>query len=386
MAKHVRITATILAVSVAVILIAHAFSTSPKPTAILRVVDAAGHPVSGATISREGLRPKTGVYGGIWYPWISSRNGVPNPPVVTDTNGEAQIEYPKYVFEKIETSVVCLSVDHPDFVSQRPERAVDTSLPINASMRDHLAQVASRIYKSRSLYSQLDPIVLKKGGILKISVPPESIILADAPLWGQVSHGTYSRSFWVHPSPGMVSTRYLTEGTQSVRIVQFDPNGKIGFSEVTNIFAKPGVEIEKTLQLQRGPALRGKLDNTVPRPVSEGRVIVNILPFGYQTYNDPPQWHSWTAVRPDGSFEFVSLPPGNLEIAAICQGFISINGSGKFKMRYPQQHTLGTNDLEVVIDMEPTSVLEVTVIDQRGFPLPDARVETLPYLRWAEWT
>src|SRR5436309_673563 len=140
-------------------------------------------------------------------------------------------------------------------------------------MRDRLSDFAGRFFKNQLLMARPDPIVLKKGGILKITVPAESRIAPDAALWGQVSKWNYDTSFWIHPGPGMVATRRLAEGTQAVRVVQFDPQGAIWFSEVTNVLAKTGEEVERTLRLQRGPAVRGKIDDAVPRPVMNGRVI-----------------------------------------------------------------------------------------------------------------
>jgi hypothetical protein len=382
MAKVVRLAAAGVAVGlVAVVAVKLFFAKPSAPVAVLRVVDAAGQPVPGATIKREGMRTKPGAYRSGWYGW----RGVENALVVTDVNGEAEIEYPEYVFEKVETGVVCLAVEHPDFVSQRAERDVDTSLPENAPKRDQLTHLVRRVVK-KQLSARPDPIVLKKGGILKITVPPEFRVAADAPLFGQVSKGNYDTSFWIHPGPGMLATRRLAEGTQAVRVAQFDARGAGWFSEVTNVVSEAGKTVELTLHLKRGAAVRGKLDETVPRPVMNGRVIVNILPTGLTGESGAPHWHSWTAVRADGSFEFASLPSGDLEIAAICQGFISTNGAGKFRTHYPQDHALGTNDLETVIGMEATARLEALVVDQKEQPVVNAKVSAWPNLRWGEWS
>jgi hypothetical protein len=91
-------------------------------------------------------------------------------------------------------------------------------------------------------------------------------------------------------------------------------------------------------------------------------------------------------VQADGSFAISSLPEGDLEITALCDGFVSTNGPGQFHMRYPQRHLLGTNDLEIIIGMEPTARLEVTVTDDHGQPLKDARVMTWPNVRYGEWS
>src|SRR5207244_11842870 len=101
---------------------------------------------------------------------------------------------------------------------------------------------------------------------------------------------------------------------------------------VTNVVGKAGETTAISLELKRGAAVRGRLDESVPRPVVNGRVIATVFPIGFSPEKNPPQWHTWTVARPDGRFEFASLPAGDLEIAAICQGFISANGHGKFEM------------------------------------------------------
>jgi hypothetical protein len=304
---------------------------------------------------------------------------------MTDGNGEVRIEYPKYVFEEVETGVVCLAVEHPDFVSDRPERVVDASLPAGAPLRDRLRDWVGRIIRRQPLTANPDPIILKKGAILKIDVPPESRIAPDAPLWGQVSRWNYDTSFWVHPGPGLLATRRLAEGTQAVQVAQFSANGVIWFSDVTNVLTKSGEASELSLQLKRGPTVRGRLDEIVPRPVVNGRVIVTVWPPTISAEKDPPHWHSWTPVREDGAFEFASLPPGNLEIAAICLGYINTNGSGRFNMHYPQKHIIDSDDLNIVIGMQPTVRLEVAVVDEKGKPVPGAGVSAWPNLRWGEW-
>jgi len=55
-------------------------------------------------------------------------------------------------------------------------------------------------------------------------------------------------------------------------------------------------------------------------------------------------------------------------------------------MHYPQKRSLGTNDLALVIGMEPTARLEVNVTDEAGHPLKDVRVMTWPNVRYGEWS
>jgi hypothetical protein len=48
------------------------------------------------------------------------------------------------------------------------------------------------------------------------------------------------------------------------------------------------------------------------------------------------------------------LPKGDLEIVALCNGFVSTNGPGQFQMRYPQRHSLGTNNLAITVGKRPS--------------------------------
>jgi len=121
--------------------------------------------------------------------------------------------------------------------------------------------------------------------------------------------------------------------------------------------------------------------------VRNGRVIAHVWPDGQQPANSPPDWHAWTEVRPDGSFELHGLPEGQLELVAVCDGFVSTNGPGQFPtMHYPQKFSLSTGDLDVVLGMEPTASLEVMVQDDHGKPLKGAEVLCSPNVRYGEWS
>jgi hypothetical protein len=54
-------------------------------------------------------------------------------------------------------------------------------------------------------------------------------------------------------------------------------------------------------------------------------------------------------------------------------------------MRYPQKHSLGTNDLTITIGMEPTARLEIRATDPAGAPIQGAHVFAWPNVRYGEW-
>ncbi len=269
--------------------------SAPKhPLALVRVVDAAGQPVAGAVVTPEGLRTKPGPYSSGWYSWPTGMpDSVPNPPVTTDKNGWASIPYPKFVFERLETGTLCLGVSHPDFVADRPERTVATLPPGGAPLGVWANYVWGRI-QHKALAVHTDPIILKQGAILKLSVRPHSPTPGDTPLFAQVTSPASSETnFWLHPEPGTLLTRRLGTGAQMVRAIQFDAGGKAWFSDTISFTATAGQTNEVVVDLTPGITLRGRLDGTVPRPVKNGRVIVQVTPPGLTMPQSPPEWHSW---------------------------------------------------------------------------------------------
>ena len=370
--------AFLIAVAGMVLLLAFMMFSAPKsPVALIRVVDAAGNPIAGAVITPDGLRPKPGPYSSGHHGWHADRIGVPNDPVSTDKNGYGRVPYPKYVYERIETGEISFSVNHPDFVPDRPFRAVSISLPAGAPWREWAKHAWGRI-RHKALIVRPDPVVLQRGATLKMSIRSGPAGCRDRPLFAQVSNGwARETNFWIRPEPGVIVTRRLAAGTQAVRAVWFDANDSAWFSDVVRVAAVAGRTNELSVDLQSGIAVRGQLDASVPRPIKNGRVVAHVWPQAHKAEDSPPQWHAWTAIREDGSFEIASLPQGVLELVALCQGFVSTN--------YPQKYPVVTNDITVTIGMEPTARLEIRVTDDRGNPLKDARVMTWPNVRYGKW-
>lgn len=355
--------------------------TPAPPVAFVRVWDVLGKPVSGAVVRVQGLRTKPGPYQGNWYVCSEPFTAV----VTTDDAGVARMPYPRNVFEKIETGTLCLSVDHPDFVPDFPERVVASALPAGAPFRERLGELWDRI-RRRSVITRPDPVVLKAGAPLFLNATsgpvadPTRLFVITSRL------DPWDSNSWVRPGPGVIGTHRLAPGKPMLQVVQLDSNGAPWFSETVLMDAVADRTNQVSVGLYRGSTVRGTLDSAVPRPVRRGRVVAQVWPVGLRPEDLPPSWHAWSPVDADGSFQLAGLPAGNLEIVALCEGFVSTNGPGKFSMRYPQVHALGREDLSIVVGMEPTARLAVHVTDERGNPIREARVAAWPNVRYGEWS
>jgi len=354
------------------------------PTAMIRVVDATGHPVFGAVILSQGLRPKPGPYQGGWYAWSAPFHKVTNATLVTDAEGWARLRYPKYVFERIETGTLCLTVHHADYVSQRPERVVATAPPAGAPWLEVASYWMETLFHRRS--ARIDPIVMEQGGALTVTVPDDPDRPSHARMFVQVSQEVaLDTSFWRHLGPRTFATHRLSPGMHTVRALLLNGDGAAWFSGVEEVHTKRGETNHLELVVRPGVTVRGELDASVPRPLTRGRVVAHVWPVGCKPSEDPPVWHGWTAVNEDGSFVIPHLPTGNLELVAMCDGFVSVNGPGTSTQRRPQVFDLGQSGLEVSIPMEATARLEVRVSDEHGRPLSGVAVSTWPNIRYGDW-
>jgi hypothetical protein len=363
------------------------FASGREPIAIVKVEDVTGKPIADATITPDGLRPKQG---GGHYAW-TDRVGVKPLPVKTDARGLARVPYPTHVVEHLETGEISFRVDHPDFVSDRPFRVVAATLPRNARFKDKARfwfEIVTAVFSKKRISFKPDPVILQRGAILKISgyTEQQPIVKSIHPqvssIWGS------ERDYWSEAGDGALMTRRLPSGSISVRLIHLSEPGRFWFSEATALQTVAGVTNEVRLQLRPGSRLQGKLDDSVPRPVTNGRVALTVFSddgLG-RTGFDRLAWRTSRKIASDGTFVFEWLPPGEVEMIGLCDGFVSQNGPVKRQtsVRTPQHFALGTNDAEVILLMEPAAECEVTVVDDKDQPLAGAAAMFWPNIIWAE--
>ncbi len=247
----------------------------------------------------------------------------------------------------------------------------------------------------------------ESGSILRKAVP----LLVDHRVWGREfqpqDDGTYK-------SPTVDMQRRL------MRVVSSQENGPMLFSELVDVStAKADDDGVLELVLRPGTKLVGRLDDAVPRPISEGYVQLMVvegpdhrLPIRMRDDNresrasrlQPWTWEDSTAVRPDGTFTFESVPAGGIaQIHVVVDGFMSINPpledlaaslqalgmadentlealkeSADSRPMWPHFVTLDQSIVETVVHCGPTASCDFRILDPAGNPVPDATVSFSP--------
>lgn len=345
----------------------------PRVKIRVKVLDPDGEPVEGAQVTPFGLRSRSEP--GSHWSWIEKFHG-PLPKARTNAQGIAELSYPKFVTEKLETGQVTLVVDHEDYVVFSDDRSVD----------DELAEIKL------------------KGGyrIATTAINSESKAAIKTDLYAAMGGDWGSR--WKVRKGGILTSQVFDRTQAAMRVIHLPADGPVLFSDLQMIVPEEGQNrvFLRNVELKPGTVVTGTLDKSVPRPVKNGKVILVVVVPGLPSPNADswngrgPSWN-WSAsakVKADGSFRFDSLPRGDVaQMIAVCDGWVSKLPDGpklkkKFPdlvtrnispgMRWPQLFKLAGDEIEPTIAMEPTVSCEVLVQDPDGNPLPDAQVVMWP--------
>ena len=339
---------------------------------LIQVQDADGHPLAGASVHPFGFRVK-GPRNVDAYGWITNHFGTPET-VFTDTDGKAWLKYPVMGFpdEKLETADLSLTVNHPDYCP-----AISDSFHVNGSN---------------------DPVRLTPGMELAVSgfYGPDHQPITN--LIANLSQEAVSSDRWIKTAKG-ISFHQLSVGGHLIQLMGQLPSGELMYSDSLPFTAVPGQSCHFNLEMKPGVRLEGRLDASVPRPVTNGRVLITVRPPQIHAYLDPKDaaaliekygyfhlWHSYRPIAADGSFVFESIPPGEVDVVVLGDGFASKsttnmhNGKtvhpGLFGVPQPFPLTAPVTRIEIVT--EPTATLEVNVQTSQGMPIKDAEARVNP--------
>lgn len=181
-------------------------------------------------------------------------------------------------------------------------------------------------------------------------------------------------------------------------------NGKATyqFSDFIDVSNPPRVNSEGTMvvTLRPGVRFRGRLDDSVPRPIRFGFVELCVTEtLDVQDLVKLSRWRDVADIQPDGSFEFPSIPRGShAQILALTDGYISeaqsdeetreiLLGAGVPDDSVDQQLWLvadawqprlysidSMETVDVEIPCRPTAAVDVKVINPLGEPIQGAKV------------
>lgn len=349
-------------------------SQKPEPEMVvaqLRIVSPEGEPVEGATVYPSGLR--SDMDPGSHYGWRVGEYGS-IPRVKTDENGLAEVSYPKFILEKLKTSQVTWSADHSGFVIFREDRPTGedpTEIELKHGFRIALTAVDGRT--GERIKDEFFPVMAGNGW---------------EPGWTVKKGIAVSRVFGLRQ--------------KMLRVVHLPQNGPAMFSDLIDVPVgeEQGRVFMKGVKLLPGVRVAGKLSEDVPRPIVNGTVNAIALDVSKeQGANHPLRWVWWatTKIEEDGSFVFEALPPNcNLQMIPICEGWIGAKPSEELakamfakkgviygnQITQPQLVRIEQQDLNPILEMVPSSRLEVLVTDPDGNPLSDCVIAMWPNQAW----
>lgn len=346
-------------------------TNKPEPellTCRVLVVDPDGNPVQEATVYCTGMR--TRIEPGSHWGWSLESHG-PLPKLKTGEDGIAEMPYPKYVAEKLETGKMTWTVEHPDFVAFRQDRSVDDDpAEITLSRGFRIAVTAVNGETGEKIKNDLYAVI---GG---------------------------PRADWKLAKSGMLVSPMFAKKNTTMRICQLVDGQQTLFSESIKI--EPGDRsrvLLKNLKLSVGTRVEGKLDESVERPVTNGHVSVVIVrkmqENDWQTRWD---WYDKTPILEDGSFVFESLPSDEvLQMIPVCDGWVPSKPTKESVLQHfpnevqrlemhnrvlPQLIELHGEKVTAKLMMKKSTSVQVTVKGPAGDPLLGANVSMWPNQIW----
>ena len=365
---------------------------------IVEVQDENGKPIEGAQITPFGFRVK-GLHSPDAYGWRTNVFG-PKETAITGPDGKAYLKYAVMGIpqEKEFTGALMFSVTHPDYstVTIQDYPVDQTNAPIRIVRGATL--IVSGYYGGRRV-ADLVPNLADDG-----VGPDDWQKQADCIL---VCHKVSPGGHLIQLMGRLPSGEIVYSGRALVTVTpgsahQVMLKMKSGASGSASVMGKNGETGRLTFDMKPGIRLEGRLDDSVPRPVKNGRVMISIRPPEYPATNviedfydlDAKNggrnfWHSYRPINADGTFVFESVPPGEADVAVVGDGFATksegqlynrVNGVLKKSpgLTIPQSFPLTAPVTQITVQTEPTATLEFTATSKKGQPIQDVWVGMFP--------
>jgi hypothetical protein len=350
-------------------------ATSKSKKVLVVVEDEDGRPIEGATIDPHGFRVKGRheADANNWHSWEKTPT-----KAITDRDGKAYLRYPVVAIpeEKELTEQLIFWVFHPEF--------------------------ATVTIQNFSVDGTEKPIRMKRGIPLEVSgyfgIDHQPVPDLVPSVNGSASGEETRPDDWQKKGNGVFAFQKLSLGGHLLQLMGRLPSGEIVYSESLAFSAEKGKSYSFALEMKPGIRLEGRLDDKVPRPVKNGRVLINVRPkefppllvpeeLGdlYEKYGYIRFWKSYRPIAEDGTFLFESIPPGELDVVVHGDGFVS-KSIGQVKNRInselvpgpsigiPQPFPLVAPVTRIEVVTEPTATFELTTRTKSGKPVEGVTV------------
>ena len=315
----------------------------------IHVVDERGRDVAGATVTPQSMRVQDR-----WYEDCSWPDQLGGPIAsISNQTGMACLLYPRCTTGERCISEITFRVDHAEFCRKSACCLLDRADVTTVTLQ-------------RGVPVQLN---VRLGGK---RVRPEEVYVVVGGSGGWRTSG----DIWQSTTSGELTTSRLPPGRHHLMVIHVSPDGVRGFSPSVVIDVSNDQKVERDLQLKPGVSVTGVLDETVPRPVQNGKVLARFLPGG------GVDWRACADIEPSGRFVLEAVPPGDVELVALCDGYVS-RGEKGVPCRDLQSFAVGRPDAQrVVLRMEQTAGCVVKVTDGQGAPLAGAMVYLSPNIEY----
>lgn len=341
-------------------------ASNPRLSKQVRVVDAAGKPIAGATIAPWAIQCSQG-HG----PWLKQGFGKSDPPVLTtDADGRATIEFPRYaiVDELVPVQALSCNVSHPDYAT-----TTFYQVPVQGPALNENYQM-----------------LLPRGALVTATA-----VVGDRTIAADQLHAQWSQQGSQTAKPdaeGRLVLPRVPAGTVLVRLCTKPQHGEALFSDVQELTVADGEQRDLRLAMKRAVQVRGKFDASVPRPVKNGRVVANnIYRADDSDFNDV-QWRVCAVVDEEGNFVLDQVPGRDLQVIAMCDGFLARSGEppayasenerrASVHLR-PQVFAIGEQPATIEVQMARATSCEAHVVDEQGAPVSGATVHFWPNVGW----
>jgi hypothetical protein len=340
---------------------------------VVRVIDTFGKSVVGAIVVPWAIRSERGH--GAWT--VEGWGGSEPPKLTTDAAGEVTIPFPRFIDKERETKPKALTcrVEHPDFAETvyNDVAVVDAELPNEAVITLH---PGARV--SIAAYAGDEPL---------------DVTHVHA-LWSSASH-------WSHGSPvsgqagqhGWRELPRLPAGSELLRLLYVPDDGPVMFSGVRQLELADGERYKVRLEMRKACRINGHIDDSVPRPVQNGRVVAEVNARANGDGRNTLDWRESALIGPDGSFTLEAMPHGDLQVIALCDGFMAESGEPpEFAADHerqqvsafnrPQVFPIADEQHEITLKMTPTADCLVRVLDPDRQPVQSATCSFWPNVGW----